>query len=365
MQPSSVTVVAPAAATFEVIASGASAYQWRRNGSDIAGAVQSRYEISSTVPADDGASFSVEVRNAAGAVLSSPATLRVSRPPAGTLAMRSLLHDGVTRTYLEYTPLALPAAPVPLVVVLHGGSLDAATTASPALPTFAWQPLADIENLLVVYPDGINNQWNDCRSDDDVDESVDDVGFIDTLISKLASERAIDLTRVYVTGASNGGMMSYRVAQELAPRIAGIGAFIANLPVDPGGVCTPSGLPVGVVIVNGTVDTLMPFAGGAVTGNPMRGFVISAPATRDYWAGVNGCTGPISEQMLPDLDPTDGATIARQRYASCSSGKPVVLLRVDGGGHTTPSLAYFTAGRQSRDLEGADEVWSVLRTLRR
>jgi hypothetical protein len=133
-QPSGTVVTAPAAATFSVTAgeTGTLSYQWRRNGAAIAGATSASYSTPATVPADNGTVFTVVVSNATGSVESVAATQSVLPPAPGALANKSIVSGGVARGYLEYTPTAMPTAAVPLVIVLHGGSNDAATAASAA-----------------------------------------------------------------------------------------------------------------------------------------------------------------------------------------------------------------------------------------
>ena len=72
------SVVKGDAATFIVLATGSAlTYQWKKNGTDISGATSSNYTTPATSSADNGAVFSVSVRNGAGSV-SSTATLTVS-----------------------------------------------------------------------------------------------------------------------------------------------------------------------------------------------------------------------------------------------------------------------------------------------
>ena len=79
-QPQSVTVLDGQSASFGVTASGTAplTYQWRRNGSDIAGATGNAYALAAATLADSGASFSVQVSNSAGPVTSNAATLTVN-----------------------------------------------------------------------------------------------------------------------------------------------------------------------------------------------------------------------------------------------------------------------------------------------
>jgi polyhydroxybutyrate depolymerase len=109
----------------------------------------------------------------------------------------------------------------------------------------------------------------------------------------------------------------------------------------------------------------MPFDGGAVALSTTSGTVRSTVATRDFWVAANGCNTSAAVSSVPDSNPNDGSTITRESFGGCTGGHTVTYLRVNGGGHTTPSLRYFTAGSQNRDLEGAEETWRWLREARR
>jgi polyhydroxybutyrate depolymerase len=368
-QPSAASVTAPASATFTVSATGTAplAYQWRRNGADIAGAASSSYTLTTTSLSDTGAAFTVRVSNSAGTVESASVTLTVTAPAAGTLTSQTLTSSGVTRDYLLYTPSGLPTGAVPLVVVLHGGTQDAAITASETLPTFAWRTIADRDKIMVAFPNGVGNQWNDCRSDTVGRSTAKDTAFIADMIDMISSQRVIDATRIYVSGSSNGGMMSYRAALELGSKIAGVGAVIANMPVDPLKECpVTASNAMSIVIMNGTADPLMPFNGGVVSMTSDAGTVISANASRDFWVSANGCNlVPVTEN-LPDTDPSDGITVTRETYSGCRGSHKVAFFRNDGGGHVMPSLRYFNStAKQNRDIEGAEEIWKILKDARR
>jgi hypothetical protein len=76
-QPAGLSLNAGAKATFSVTATGPSlAYQWRKDGVNIDGATSFKYDIN-TVALTDAGNYTVEVRNAAGAVVSNPAVLEV------------------------------------------------------------------------------------------------------------------------------------------------------------------------------------------------------------------------------------------------------------------------------------------------
>jgi hypothetical protein len=89
-QPTNVSVVAGAMATFQTVATGSAplAYQWQKNGTILAGATQSTYTISSSI-SDNGSVYVCVVTNQAGVVTSSPASLTVTTipPPPTTVTV--------------------------------------------------------------------------------------------------------------------------------------------------------------------------------------------------------------------------------------------------------------------------------------
>lgn len=303
--------------------------------------------------------------------------------PPGLVTNQSLTApDGLTRWFHYYVPEGGLSAGAPVVIVLHGGTGNFNWILRDGNPTAEWLKVAEEEGILLLVPNGVNprngdtrgsrQQWNDCRSHGPAANSgADDVGFISELIAWAGANFDVDLDRVYVTGASNGGMMSYRLAIELGDRLAGIAAFIANLPAD--SECGAPAGPVPVFIANGTEDGFIPWEGGAVTGDPSRGRVQSAPSTRDFWLSLNNIEGaPSVEDGLCDAvcDDSDGSTISRAVYGSSGMSAPVVFYTVEGGGHVPPSLDHVVPGlarrviglgNQNRDIEGVRHAWAFLR----
>jgi hypothetical protein len=112
-QPSAATVVAPAGASFSVAASGnpnTLTYQWRRNGADITGANASTYNLPSTQPADNGATFSVVVSNGVGSTTSSSAALTVQYKPQITSHPHSISVTAPAAAAFSVTATGNPAA---------------------------------------------------------------------------------------------------------------------------------------------------------------------------------------------------------------------------------------------------------------
>lgn len=118
--------------------------------------------------------------------------------------------DGAGRSYRLYKPVGLPSS-APLVVMLHGGF----GSAKQAERSYGWDELADSEKFLVAYPDGYHRAWNanggGCCGRP-AREGVDDIGFVRAVVADIANNVSIDPARVYVTGMSNGAIMSYTLA---------------------------------------------------------------------------------------------------------------------------------------------------------
>ncbi|OHD65713.1 MAG: hypothetical protein A2176_13850 [Spirochaetes bacterium RBG_13_51_14] len=269
---------------------------------------------------------------------------------------------GRSRHSLLHIPLQTASCPCPLLIVLHGGGGTPRGMAG--LTKNRFNELADIAGFYVAYPEGLKRSWNDFRNDTSSyahEKKIDDVGFISGLIDRLAAEYPIDKGRVFVTGISNGGFMSFRLACELSGKIRGIAAVTATHPVDQEKNCAPS-RPMNVLIINGTTDPIVHYNGGEVTlMGAGRGSILSTDDTVRFWVRFNRCQGGPETQDLPDRDPRDRTRVRRLSYGPCGAGTRVVLYRVENGGHTWPGgVRYlFTGiiGHTSRDINACDEIW--------
>lgn len=297
--------------------------------------------------------------------------------PLGVLAQPSALQWATLaqgeneRVYAVYAPTRVQAGPVPLVFLLHGGGGGIQVTWDREYGR-SWRALADEAGFVLVLPQGRkdpgtqdDHHWNDCRSNianPTVNTDWDDVAFVASLIEVLDEAYEIDRDRVYATGASNGGMMSYRLAIELGGRLAAVGALIANLP-DPS-ECPQPQAPISVLVMNGTQDPLMPFEGGCVSNaRCQRGAVRSTQETVAFWTAFNQTKLDPEVVALPDVVPADGSTVTVSTYGGGREGAEVVFYRVEGGGHTVPGpepvapARVRVAGPKNRDIDGPEEVW--------
>jgi polyhydroxybutyrate depolymerase len=228
--------------------------------------------------------------------------------------------------------------------------------------------LSDREGFIVVYPDGIEKHWNDGRENVSYRahrEKVDDVGFISALIDDLAEKRNIDRNRVYVTGISNGAMMSFRLACELSQKITAIAPVAGAMPENLPSRCSPSSK-IPVLMISNTDDRLVPWEGGDIRfGRKTFGRALSVPETVKYWVNNNQCSSPPAISMEPDRDPKDGTRVRQEAYGPCEEGAWVVLYAIEGGGHTWPGghqyLPAWIIGKTSRDIDANDVIWDFLK----
>ncbi len=281
----------------------------------------------------------------------------------GKVYRRSLQFNGTERTYRLYVPTSHSnTESLPLVVVLHGGYGDGEKIAK--LTRF--DQIAQREGFVVVYPDALNKHWNDGRGQN---ESVDDVGFLKNLIETLLGEFSLDRSKVYVTGASNGGMMTLRLACEITPALAAVAPVIASMPEPLAGKCCPTAsLP--ILIINGENDPLVPWNGGDVRIQRRKlGRVISTPETVAFWVKNNGCLSKPVITYLPDRNPKDGSRVRVEKYSGPSVESEVLLYAVEGGGHTWPGgvqyMPEWLIGKTNRDFSASEEIWNFFKRHKR
>ena len=287
-------------------------------------------------------------------------------------------HDNLQRYFRIYIPQNLASTP-DLVLLFHGGTQSMRKIfRKRAGGTQQWEQLANENGFLLLTPNGINirngdtegdrQNWNDCRvavAADNSASTADDAGFVRALISWAKAQFDINESRVYTTGASNGGMMSLRLVTELGDKIAAAAVFIANQPVESD--CSEPAYKVPLFMMSGTDDPLVLWGGGQI--RDKGPVLMSAPATRDFWIKVNHADkAGVETELLPDVNSKDNSAIIRTIYPAHPGGQPLWFYEVRGGGHTMPSLKYdvpFLArvlvGHQNRDIEAADEAWKFLK----
>ncbi|MFM7468253.1 MAG: alpha/beta hydrolase family esterase [Vampirovibrionales bacterium] len=143
--------------------------------------------------------------------------------------------------------------------------------------TRAWLALARTTPMILVAPNGTHPEthdtygdrqhWYDLRSKETSpkDTVLDDVAFIQGMLQYLKTKTPYDPQRVYVTGSSNGGMMTQRLLIELLGVFKAGAAFLSALPESDQSLPLPETIrPVPLLLLNGTADTLIRWEGGTV-----------------------------------------------------------------------------------------------------
>jgi polyhydroxybutyrate depolymerase len=278
---------------------------------------------------------------------------------------QQMTFDGRERSYLIHLPpVYQPGTSLPLVLALHGGG----GTAAGMEKLTGLSKVSDKGEFILCYPQGIGKNWNDGRNVKDskaAQEDINDVGFLLALMDKLTADYGADPHRIYMTGISNGGFMSYRMGLEAADRLAAIAPVAANLAEDVLNL-KPS-QPISVLIINGDEDPLVPWEGGWVGfGGKKRGKCISAMDTQHFWQTADGITpGSESVTILPEQNTKDGTRIQVLASHNDGNGADVVLYDVQGGGHTWPGgwqyLGVWLVGRTSRELNASEVIWEFFK----
>ncbi len=266
----------------------------------------------------------------------------------GTFPRKHIFSGGLDRQYDLLVPSSYtPGTPAPLVFNFHGFTANPETQDRLS----AMSGLAEEAGFILATPKGSGNEevlgWNsgECCGQAAL-ENVDDVGFTSDMIDRISAEYCVDPSRIYATGMSNGAFMSYRLACELAGRIAAIGPVAGITVVDP---CLPS-RPVPLISFNGTADLLVWYEGGIYE---------SVPRTIARWSVRNGC----SREMETGYKK---GNVRCETYRKCKGGAAVELCIIYGGGHSWPggmdisSLAPHTfglAGDTTPDINASRAMW--------
>ncbi len=335
------------------------------SGSGLSSGAASGSGASAPPPSGSGAPTSSDGRPPSPSGAPAPWTTKPAVAPVGTSSDETLTTpDGRRRTFHVYVPTSLrgqtasAATKVPLLVALHGG--------------FGWghqfernsgfDGVAEANGFVVVYPDGIGvganadsiRTWNGgACCGPSVKQGVDDVGFVRLLLDDLEQRYPIDPARVVAAGHSNGGIMAFRLACQLADRIVAIGVQSSSLEL---GSCHPS-QPVSVLQIHGTADKNIPFDGGR--GQGAAGVSFNPPKdAASTLAAADDCEKTPTSTVDPKND-----DLATTIWAGCRGGAEVQFLAVTGAthawmGHTTGGSGQ--TGPPYLKLDSSQVIWTFL-----
>ena len=280
------------------------------------------------------------------------------QPAAAAAAHVTIESGGLRRTAVLVERERLKLGRRPIIIVLHGGSGSGARVRR----NLGLEEAIRSRNVTLVYPDAIGGHWGETK-----ETAQKDIDFLRTLLDQLIANGTADRRKVFLVGSSTGGMLALRIACEAGGEAyAGIATMIANLPADIAESCQPP-KPIPLMVINGTANPIIPYAGGPTKITEGKLEVVSTDATLAPFAKADGCGDGRTTVALPDKDPKDGTRSYLDRLNGCKA--PVELIRVEGGGHTIPGR--YTAGTtrgqpvgaHTNDFDAAHVIWDFFRRL--
>jgi len=264
----------------------------------------------------------------------------------------NLVHDGLTRTYSYYLPANFNQSKFyPLVFNLHGYGSNGDQQEFYG----DFRKIADTAGFILVHPNGTvfpqttQQFWNVGLVGS---SNVDDVGFIHAIIDTLSKVYSIDADRIFSTGMSNGGFMSYHLAC-VSNRFAAIASVTGSMTLLTQVLCK-NAQPIPVMEIHGDADAVVNYNGS--TG------VLAIPEVLDFWIQKNGLDKQkLIKSSVPDINKTDGATAELYIYPGTNE---VQHYKVINGAHTWPGSP-FVIGTTCQDFNASLEIWKFFSKYKR
>ena len=265
-------------------------------------------------------------------------------PPSSTINYGinefEVIFDEIPREYTVYIPENYNhSIPTPILFAFHGfgGSNNFIMNSA------GFNEIADEENFIVVYPQGslilnLFAHWN--VGGFTQISNTDDVAFVDYLISSLSQIYNINLDRVYATGMSNGGFMSFLLACQLSNKIAAIASVTGSMTTQTLNECDPQ-REVPILQIHGTNDPIVPYNGIQEWNTPIDNVL-------DYWVLNNQCSPNPEVNDLEDINNDNGFTVQEIIYNNGLNGSMVKHFKVNGGTHV-----WF----QDEDINSSSLIW--------
>lgn len=250
--------------------------------------------------------------------------------PAGTHRL-TLEVGGAERKYVLHVPRSYGAADreadVPLVLMLHGRTSSGVEAAS---KYYGWTGLSEEEGFIAAFPTALGRptSWKASWAG----KPTADSEFLAALIDHLSAAFDVDADRVFMTGHSSGGFMSYSFAATHGEKVAAIGP-VAGLSVDP----EPPSAPVSVVSFHGMADRVVPYGRN-------RWRAADAVGSAERFAAHGECEPVEREELL------DGR-VHLDRWRNAETGVEVALYSIEGGNHGWPR-----GGRRS--VRATELIWA-------
>jgi len=300
-----------------------------------------------------------------GTPLCSQAVNKTAAPIAPWDRVENVQLGGLDRHFIVHVPPTFNVQrKLPVVIMLHG----AGGTGQQAMEQTGWDRVADREDFIAVFPDGVaehprqpasfllNPQtWNEGSGRHASGKRNDpDVEFIAYIIDALETRYGADPRRIFVTGFSNGASMTFRVGVELSDKVAAIAPVAGHLLLHNHQLKRP----VPMLYIIGRDDPLELPAGGVLR---IRGEQVEQPPIEEnlaQWRQLDGC--PVQPASITRAD-----GVETDNFDNCRDGVVVVEYFIDDMGHVWPGginrLPARIVGRPSDKINATDVIWNFFK----
>ena len=297
----------------------------------------------------------------------------------GELAEARVNHNGISRLFTYYIPCIYnQGKQLPLMITLHGRSFNA----KQHLKDSKFDKIAEKEGFILLAPncvtidkdnklasegytihdlEGIesnNIRWN-VNFPLHNEMKIDDVGYINSMLDYFVKQFTVDKSRVYVSGMSNGALMTMYLVTKLQDKIAGAAPVCGIVPYDFMKEDLRSRIK--IVVINNDNDPTV----------SINGYPDFAPPVRDAVGWFNqqfGITGEAIVTQLPRTVEDDPTNIKKYEWAD-KGGSQIVYYVIEGGGHTWPGGTQYypeeRIGKLSRHYNASDWIWEELKDFRK
>jgi len=261
------------------------------------------------------------------------------------------VHNNLDRYYLIHLPHPDAQGLSSVIFNLHGYG-------STAMEQMLYTNFKDLtttkeNNFILIHPQGAplntaltssSSHWNSGAWT--VGSTVDDVDFVDTVIELVSQKYNINMDRIYSTGMSNGGFMSYHLACNLSTKIAAVASVTGSMSYETYDSCDPSH-PTPILQVHGTLDGLVPFDGNSVLRMKSIDDVI------EYWRSYNSC------DLEAETSVTDyfniGMSVEHSIYDNCLNSIHVELYKIEG-------MQHEWARESNHGISATKKIWDFFNT---
>lgn len=242
----------------------------------------------------------------------------------------SISDQGIHRTFIVHLPTDYSTAEkYPLVLNLHGLSSSAGIQQNYT----QFDNVANSEEFVVVYPNGVNNSWSTIGNSDS--------DFLSNLVDTIRANYSIN-NCLFVTGMSQGGFMTYKFANTTRHNITAIAVGSGNMSnaLQNSSTSAPQ---IPIMHFHGTDDNIVSYDGTLL--------ISSVENTIQWWVEHNDCNTTPVVTAIPDIDLTDNSTVEKFYYGNGVNESEVTFYKVTDGGHTWSGAVPIPAfGATNQDI---------------